>query len=314
MGAASAVIGGLMCLCQRHVKRMLAFSTIAHTGVMLIGLALLNEGGLAGMLTYLLGHGLAKAALFMLAGILLAMLGGIDEIGLRGLGKPIWPAGVAMGVGGLMLAGLPVGTIDRAAALIDAAADARGQDWLLVPLTLAAALTGGAVLRATGRIFLGWGPTPGEEQRAPTEEEQEKANRPLWLMLLPAAALLLLSLGGGGIGTHFAAGAASEWLRHAATSGAVVADVAAPHPWMPWLSLALALAIAGFDLGRRRLAGLGRLASGAVAPRVRRRHGAAYRSDRRLRRLARRRAGCDRPGAYAVVSGTRGRRFGAAAG
>ena len=37
---------------------------------------------MAGLFAYLVGHGLVKGALFMIAGILLASLGGIDEIGL----------------------------------------------------------------------------------------------------------------------------------------------------------------------------------------------------------------------------------------
>ena len=69
----------------------------------MIGLALLSRSGLAGMFVYMVGHGFVKAALFMIAGVLLATCGGIDEIGLRGLGRGIWPAGIAMGFGGLLL-------------------------------------------------------------------------------------------------------------------------------------------------------------------------------------------------------------------
>lgn len=40
IGAATAVAGGVMALLQRHLKRLLAFSTISHAGVMLAGLAM----------------------------------------------------------------------------------------------------------------------------------------------------------------------------------------------------------------------------------------------------------------------------------
>ena len=82
MGVASAIVGGVMALIQRHIKRLLAFSTISHVGIMVIGLALLSRGGLSGLFVYIVGHGLVKAALFMVAGILLATCGGVDEIGL----------------------------------------------------------------------------------------------------------------------------------------------------------------------------------------------------------------------------------------
>ncbi len=50
------------------------------------------------------------------------------------------------------------------------------------------------MLRAAGRIFLGWGRVAGEERRAPSQEESEKANRPLWLMLIPVALLLIIEI------------------------------------------------------------------------------------------------------------------------
>jgi multicomponent Na+:H+ antiporter subunit D len=113
MGVASAIVGGVMALIQRHIKRLLAFSTISHVGIMVIGLALLSRGGLSGLFVYIVGHGLVKAALFMVAGILLATCGGVDEIGLRGRGRRIWPVGLAMAVAGLLLAGLPIGLLDE---------------------------------------------------------------------------------------------------------------------------------------------------------------------------------------------------------
>ena len=213
MGAASAVLGGVMALLQRHIKRLLAFSTISHIGIMLTGLALLAPQGLAGMLVYAVGHGLVKGALFMVAGILLATCGGIDEIGLRGLGRAVWPAGIAMGLGGLLLAGLPIGLMDSGTDLIVSAAHGTSQGWLLVPLMLGAACTGGAVLRVTGRVFLGLGSVPGEEDRAPTDEEQEKADRPLWLMMLPTSLLLALSLPGAEAAAVFASHAAAAMIH-----------------------------------------------------------------------------------------------------
>lgn len=47
-GVATALLGAVMCYAQRHLKRMLAFSTISHMGAMLLGVALLAPRGLAG--------------------------------------------------------------------------------------------------------------------------------------------------------------------------------------------------------------------------------------------------------------------------
>jgi len=194
-GIGSMLVGGIMALRQRHVKRMLAFSTIAHVGIMLAGFAVLSAAGTAGMMTYALGHGLVKAALFMTAGVLLARLDGIDEIGLRGRGRDIWPTVMVMALGALLLGGAPFGMMDAGLRAIDTAATEQGYFWLCGFLVLGSALTGGAVLRVCGRVFLGLGQSPGEEERAPTEQEDESSPRPQWLMLAPCVVLLAAACG-----------------------------------------------------------------------------------------------------------------------
>ena len=72
-GALTALVGAVMCYVQRHLKRMLAFSTVSHNGLMLLGVALLTPQGLAGTAMYVLAHGLVKGALFMCVGILAAV-------------------------------------------------------------------------------------------------------------------------------------------------------------------------------------------------------------------------------------------------
>ncbi|MBV8590530.1 MAG: hypothetical protein JO212_10810 [Acetobacteraceae bacterium] len=266
MGVASALVGGFMCLSQRHLKRMLAFSTISHTGILLIGVAVPSLQGLAGMMVYLAGHGLAKGALFMVAGIFLATRASVDEIGLRGLGRDIWPAGIAMALGAVILGGMPYGLMDEGARLVDTSAAQSGDGWVAALLILGAALTGGAVLRAAGRIFLGWGEVPGEEEAAPTEEEQEKANRPLWLMLLPCAALLGLALLSGKAGAEFVAKALHHFVSPdtreilgmasaPAPDIQIAVSTPEPHPFLPWLAMTLSLGIALFDLSRAKLPG-----------------------------------------------------------
>lgn len=261
MGAASAVIGGVACLMQRHFKRLLAFSTISHVGVLLIGTSSLSPLGLGGMLAYLVGHGLVKGALFMLAGMLLATLGGIDELGLCGRGTAEKPTGIVMAIAGLILGGAPVGLLDQGARLIDAAAPRVDAWWCAAAMIVGTACTGAAVLRATARIFLGWGKTPGEEARAPSEQEAEDANRPLWLMMIPVAVLLGLALVAGTRSARlFAVGAAARFIAWDGGAslgrlGAVppVASAAPHFAAASWVTLGLALLLAAFNLSRARL-------------------------------------------------------------
>src|SRR5437588_1163107 len=61
VGVATAVVGATMCFLQRHIKRLLAFSTISHVGMFVCAVALLTDKGIAGLAVYVVGHGLTKA-------------------------------------------------------------------------------------------------------------------------------------------------------------------------------------------------------------------------------------------------------------
>ena len=58
------VVGAVLAVTQTDVKRMLAYSAIAHTGFLLVGVIALNRSGLAGTLFYLLAYGFTTLASF----------------------------------------------------------------------------------------------------------------------------------------------------------------------------------------------------------------------------------------------------------
>lgn len=262
LGTATAVLGGLTALMQRDVKRLLAFSTVSHMGVLLFGVGLLSAEGLAGGMLYLSGHGLVKGSLFMVGGILLAAGAGIDEIELRGGGCDFPVTGLASALGGLLLAGLPVGLEHQGRALIDAAADSHGYAYLTPLLSATGGLTGAGILRSAGRIFLDLGPQPGEEEKSPSEEEREKQDRPVWLMLLPILAMLIAVLVLPAFPIVAAVRSAAAAFTATGSLVPTVLDAAhwsappAPpavtefHPIGPVVGLSVALGIAALQLGR----------------------------------------------------------------
>src|SRR5438067_8531836 len=107
VGTITAILGGGMSFGQRHLKRLLAYSTISHMGLMLIGFALLRPEALAGVALYVIGHGLVKAALFLVSGILLHRLATVDEFELQGRARDLRGTGLLWVFAGLGLAGLP---------------------------------------------------------------------------------------------------------------------------------------------------------------------------------------------------------------
>jgi multicomponent Na+:H+ antiporter subunit D len=217
-GVVTCLVGAVMCYAQRHLKRLLAFSTISHAGVILCGIALLDPGAFSGAALYVVGHGLIKASLFLCAGMLLHRLGSVDELRLHGRGRELPLLGLLFAAGGVLLAGAPPSAMFFGDSALDHALHAHP----LARFAIAASsiATGAAVLRACGRIFLGWGPNepdaPGGGE--PDEEpETERGARIPTTMWLPAAALLALAV-------------ASAWLprEHVGQSAARMLDA---HAW-----------------------------------------------------------------------------------
>ncbi|MGH9106326.1 MAG: complex I subunit 5 family protein [Acidimicrobiales bacterium] len=202
LGTATAALGATMCLAQRHIKRLLAYSTIAHVGLFICALALLDRDGTAGALLYAAGHAGVKAALFLLAGLLLAHYGSVDEHDLYGQGSRrgiepwLWLAG------GLALAGLPPFGTALGKAVAEEAAIERGQVWLVPIFILVSAATGGAVLRVTARVFFGLGPVPSENAgQSSTHGDEEREDVIAGLPVTMAVPIFVLLLGGLAVGS-----------------------------------------------------------------------------------------------------------------
>ncbi|MDM8545647.1 complex I subunit 4 family protein [Candidatus Venteria ishoeyi] len=66
----SLIYGGLLAWRQSDLKRMIAYSSISHMGVVLLGIAALNVAGLTGAVMQMVAHGLVAGALFLLIGLL----------------------------------------------------------------------------------------------------------------------------------------------------------------------------------------------------------------------------------------------------
>ncbi|MFH1477613.1 MAG: NADH-quinone oxidoreductase subunit L [Verrucomicrobiota bacterium] len=69
IAAVSALVAAGAALVETNLKRLIAYSTISQIGFIFLGLSIGNEIGIAGGLLYILMHGIAKAGLFLCAGI-----------------------------------------------------------------------------------------------------------------------------------------------------------------------------------------------------------------------------------------------------
>ena len=199
IGVATAVVAAIMCFTQRNIKRLLAFSTISHVGLMTIGIGLFTVGGLAGAAIYTVGHGLVKGGLFLATGILLHRFSTVDEIDLHGRGRSQKWAGFVFFLGAAGLAGLPPSGVSAGDDLIHQAAESLGYHWLRWVSLFAAGVTSAAVLRTACRIFFGWGPRredlPGGAAKIKETRETDAAqpSTPI-TMIVPAVVLVIAGM------------------------------------------------------------------------------------------------------------------------
>lgn len=252
VGCATAVVGAIMCYSQRNLKRLLAFSTISHMGVMTTGAGLFTVTGLAGAFLYIFGHGLVKASLFMVAGILLHRFASVDEVQLHGRGKAAKLTGILFFLGAIGLAGTPPSGVSMGDNLIHASAREVGYQWTWWFSLFAAVITSAAVFRVGGRVFLGWGQVEDKQPAGVPKEEKEKQETESghgatpWSMLTPTVVLVLAGLSIGFVDwlKPFALHAAARFEDSAGYAARVldaasipVASPHAPNPSIPVFGL-----------------------------------------------------------------------------
>jgi multicomponent Na+:H+ antiporter subunit D len=238
LGLLTAVVGALFCFRERHLKRLLAFSTISHAGMFLTGIALLTPLGLAGAALYVAGHALVKAALFLAVGIVLHRLGSVNETALHGRGRALPVTGVIFTLAAFGLADLPPFATFLGKGWIEDGSSARGLTWIIVLLVGSSVLVGAAVLRVAGGVFYGLGDPPGEDPQMVEQSSEEtsettagKQRTPL-TMIIPAGALVVAAavialLPGVGAAIE---SAVLRFEDQAGYAAAVLPGVHLPHP------------------------------------------------------------------------------------
>ena len=190
-----------MCYAEHHLKRLLAFSTICHAGLMLSILAVQGTVAIGGFLTYVLGHAFIKASLFFCAGMVLHRLRSMSEQLLWQRKRVLRWTGVLWFLGGLGLAGVPPFGTWLGEAIADSAAKQTGVHGLTALFIFGEALTAAAVFRVGFHVFAGIGSAPLTDEAATVDELPETGpeNRiihgyhflPPVLCLITAAALFL---------------------------------------------------------------------------------------------------------------------------
>ena len=87
LGACSLVYGALIAFVQTNLRRLLAYASVSHVGVVMLGLFALNVPGMQGALLQMMSLGLSAAGMFFIAGFLESRLGHAQAMTVGGIGR-----------------------------------------------------------------------------------------------------------------------------------------------------------------------------------------------------------------------------------
>ncbi|HWS58215.1 MAG TPA: proton-conducting transporter membrane subunit, partial [Actinotalea sp.] len=161
-GLLSLAVAAALVLRQRDYKRMLAYSSIEHMGLLALGAAVGGRLALAAVLLHVLGHGLAKATLFVVAGRILAAEGSTRIEDVRALLARRPDLAVPFVAGMAALLGFPPFALFFSEVAIAVAGWQAGLGWAMgAALALLLVLFAG-LSRATAAMVLG---APGDASR-----------------------------------------------------------------------------------------------------------------------------------------------------
>ena len=168
---------------QEDVKRMLAYSSVAQIGYMILGVSMASVTGVMAGILHLFNHALMKGALFLALGCVAYRLGSVSIHDLRGLGRLMPWTMAAFVIGGLSLIGVPltVGFISK---------------WYLVVGVLERGWWPAAVLVVAGSLLAlvyVWRVVEAAYMHEPSEPVSNVREAPLSL-LIPTWVLILANL------------------------------------------------------------------------------------------------------------------------
>ena len=185
LGMLSLTIAAFSLVIQRNFKRMLAYSTIEHTGLVCLGLALGPLGAFAAML-HLLNHSVVKSAMFFLAGRVAERYQTTELGRVSGLLRTMPGTAVLFAAGMLALIGLPPFGLFISEFALFRAGFAAGRPWLMGATLVLLTVAFVALVGHLHRMLYG--------SRAPLAETGERQRLGLVPLGVSLAILVVLGL------------------------------------------------------------------------------------------------------------------------
>jgi len=180
----NVVYGALSAMAQVDLKYVIAYSSVSHMGLVMLGAATLTEAGLNGSVFQMFAHGVMTGLFFALVGLVYEKAHSREIFRMGGFGRVMPGIAAAFTIGGLSSLGLP-GTSGFVAEVLTFMGAWRSDvRWWLVPAVVGTFLTAVYVLRVAKQIF--WGPP------SPHFHHLEDARGPEWVALVILVGVLVL--------------------------------------------------------------------------------------------------------------------------
>lgn len=181
------IVGSLFARTQNNMKRMIAYSSVAQMGYIFFGIGLGTPAGMAIAVYHMLGHGVTKSTLFLVASTFIDKLKSYDLSSLKGVGRDMPFEMAVFTLCGFSMVGIPIlpGFISKwnlALATIET-----GQVWLLIIILISSVLNAAYYFPVTINGFFS-----DEEGLKPNDNHVAKAP----LAVLTALLVLLGALSG----------------------------------------------------------------------------------------------------------------------
>ena len=180
LGMAGVLYASVAAIYQPDAKRLLAYSSIAQIGYMVLGMGLGSALGLTATIVHVFNHALMKGALFMALGALVYRVGSTRMNQIRGLGRQMPWTFAAIFIAGLSLIGVP-GTAGFISKWYLVLAAIEQQSWLIAVIILAGSLLAVAYMWNLIEALFFQQPEPRAE---PVREAPLSMLVPMWLLVI----------------------------------------------------------------------------------------------------------------------------------
>jgi NADH-quinone oxidoreductase subunit M len=170
IGCVNIVYGALSAMAQTDLKYVIAYSSVSHMGIVMLGAATMTENGLNGSVFQMFAHGIMTGLFFALVGLVYEKAHSREIFKMSGFGVMMPGIATAFTIAGLSSLGLPATAGFVAEFLTFLGAWGSAHPWWLFPGVIGAFLTSIYVLRVARQIF--WGPKSADPHFAHLSDAQ----------------------------------------------------------------------------------------------------------------------------------------------